>query len=100
MKLSRRDFLKLSAQAGLATPFLLGTTGCALLAQDRFDRETGLSLCCVTGEVTPDGAVVWVRAEPESAVAVEYATDAALSAPAATGAIKVAADADYAACIT
>jgi alkaline phosphatase D len=100
MKLSRRDFLKLSAQAGLATPFLFGPTGCALLTQDRFDRETGLSLCCVAGEVTPDGAVVWVRAEPESAVAVEYAIDAALSAPAATRATKVAADADYTASIT
>lgn len=95
MKLSRRDFLKLSAQAGLATPFLFGPTGCALLAPDRFDADTGLSLCCVAGEVTPDGAIVWLRAEPDSLVTVEYATDPALSAPAATRPVKVLADSDY-----
>jgi alkaline phosphatase D len=100
MKLTRRDFLKLSAQAGLATPFLLLPAACTLLTHDGFDSETGLSLSCVTGEVTPDGAVVWARAEPQSAVALEYATDPALSAPAATPAMRVAADADFTACIT
>jgi alkaline phosphatase D len=100
MKLSRRDFLKLSAQAGLATPFLLGPTGCALLTPDRFDSETGISLCCVAGEVTSDGAMVWTRAMPDSVVAIEYATDGALIAPLATRATKVAADADYTASIT
>jgi alkaline phosphatase D len=96
MKLTRRDFLKLAAQAGLAAPFILGPTGCALLAQDRFDAETGLSFNCVIGDVTADGAIVWLRSEPGSFVTVEYAKDPALTAAAvATPAIKVADEADF-----
>src|ERR1044071_6063354 len=84
MQLSRRDFLRLAAQAGIAAPLILNGSGCAVLGHDRFDDETGLSLGYVTGDVTADGAVVWLRAAPGSAVRVEYAKDATLVGAAST----------------
>jgi alkaline phosphatase D len=94
MDLSRRAFLKLAAQTGLATPFLLGPSGCAVSIADRFDSNTGLSFNPVVGDMTADGAIVWVRAEPESSVAIEYGKDAALSASTVTPPVPVAAESD------
>src|SRR5215470_9445648 len=96
MVFSRRSFLKLAAQAGLVTPFLLGPWGCAVPVSvlDRFDSDTGLSLNPVVGDATSDGAIVWVRAEPASLVSIEYAKDPALPAPNATPPVPVAAEAD------
>jgi len=95
MQLSRRDFLRLAAQAGIAAPLILNGSGCAVLGHDRFDDETGLSLGYVTGDVTADGAVVWLRAAPGSAVRVEYAKDATLVGAASTSPVSVVSEADY-----
>jgi alkaline phosphatase D len=94
MDLSRRAFLKIAAQTGLATPFLLGPSGCALSITDRFDSNTGLSLNPVVGDTTADGAIVWARAEPESSVAIEYGKDPALSVSMLTPPVPVAAASD------
>lgn len=95
MGLSRRSFLKLAARAGFATPFIFGSSACTVLTRDRFDSETGLSFNCVAGDAAADGAVVWLRAEPDSSVAVQYDKDPALSAPNVTPSVKVAAESDY-----
>src|ERR1041384_1150613 len=95
MQRSRRDFLRLAAQAGIAAPLILNGSGCAVLGHDRFDDETGLSLGYVTGDVTADGAVVWLRAAPGSAVRVEYANDTTHVGAASTSPVSVVSEADY-----
>ncbi len=95
MEFSRRAFLKLAGKAGLAAPFLLGAPACSFYTAKNFDAATGLSLGYVSGDVTPDGAVVWLRAEPDSMVSLEYGKDPALRSPAATVPVKVAPDSDY-----
>src|SRR5581483_11132983 len=100
MRFSRREFLKLAAQAGIAAPFVLQASGCAVLRHDTFDDETALSLGYVTGDTTSHGAVVWLRAQPGSAVWIEYAKDPALAASASTPPASVSAESDYTAHIT
>ncbi|HKA33189.1 MAG TPA: alkaline phosphatase D family protein, partial [Candidatus Binatia bacterium] len=100
MQLSRRDFLRLAAQAGIAAPLILNGSGCAVLGHDRFDDETGLSLGYVAGDVTADGAVVWLRAEPGSSATIEYAKDPALAGAASTAPVPIVAESDYTAQIT
>ena len=94
MQLSRRDFLKLAGKAGLVAPLVFGPAGCALTAPD-FEADTGLSLGTVSGDVTPDGAVVWLRAAPGSRVAVEYGKEPGLAAPAVTAPVAVSGESDY-----
>lgn len=60
-----------------------------------FDSDTGLWFRCVAGDVTPDGAVIWLRAEAGSSVAVEYGKDPTLARAVRTGAIRVAAPSDH-----
>lgn len=95
MQLSRRAFLRLAGQAGLAAPFLFGASSCALGTAGGFDADTGLSLGYVTGDVTPDGAVVWLRAEPDSLVSLQYGKDPALASAASTPRIKIESASDY-----
>jgi len=95
MQLSRRAFLRLAGKTGAALPFLCGPSGCALPTAGIFDGNTGLSLGTVAGDVTPDGAVVWLRAEPGSSVSLQYGKDPALAASASTPAIQVASENDY-----
>ncbi|HEY3304122.1 MAG TPA: alkaline phosphatase D family protein [Candidatus Binatia bacterium] len=95
MQLSRRAFLRLAGKAGLAAPFAFGASACALGTAGRFDADTGLSLGYVTGDVTPDGAVVWLRAQPESSVSIQYGKDATLVSSASAGPIRVAGDSDF-----
>src|SRR3954467_15856132 len=95
MQLSRRDFLKLAAQAGIAAPLILNTSGCAVLTRDSFDDETGLSLGDVVGDVTADSAVVWLRAAPGSAATVAYAKVRALAGALATAPETDSAESDY-----
>ena len=61
------------------------------------DPITGLSLGCVAGDVTADGAVVWARAKPGSRIALHYGSDPALSEFAVVGPLAVAAEADHSA---
>ncbi len=59
-------------------PALVGPFACAPTVT-RTDKVTGLSLCYVVGDVTPNGAMVWLRAEPDSQVFLHYAKEASLS---------------------
>ena len=91
--MKRREFLKWLGIAGLG-----GSFGCSSgLLQPR--RDTGLSLCYVCGEVTDNGALVWLRAQPGSRAALHYGKDPALVEFSSTGLVSVDPDADSTAII-
>ena len=78
MGTTRREFLRILGSASIAMPALIGQSACAPILT-RTDPVTGLSLCYVSGDVTPDGAIVWLRAEPESRVFLHYTTEPSFS---------------------
>ena len=84
--------------AGIAMPVLMGQSGCAPVLT-RTDTDTGLSLCYVVGDVTPDGAMVWLRAEPNSQVFLHYSMEPSLSEFASIGPFPVDKNADSTALI-
>lgn len=93
-KLTRREFLNLAGTtaAGVAfAPWLSPSTGAAAESL----QGTGLSLPCAAGEVTESGAVIWLRAERESSVAVEYGKDPSLQNALKAASIQVVGDNDY-----
>src|SRR5512143_2920766 len=93
MDLNRREFLRLTARAAAALPLLLTPSGCAPVAVPT-NPDTGLSLGYVSGDVTSDGALIWLRAEPGSKVAIHYGKDPALADAIALEPIAVKADSD------
>jgi len=93
---TRREFLRLLGNAGWALPSLSVPLGCAPLLRAP-DPNTGLSLGYVAGDVTEDAAVVWVRAEPGSRVALHYGLEPGLSDFAVIGPRPVDPDADHSA---
>ena len=95
MQLSRRAFLELAAKAGFAFPFLIISSGCAFATAGRFDADTGLSLGYVAGDATSDGAVVWLRAQPDSSVSLQYGKDPALLSSASAAPVRVSSESDY-----
>jgi len=96
--MTRREFLKLLGGAGFAMPALIGQSACSP-PLTRTDASTGLSLCYVAGDVTPDGAMVWLRAEPESKVFLQYGKDPGLGDLSSIGPFSVEKDADNTALI-
>jgi alkaline phosphatase D len=93
MNLSRREFLRLAAYAGAALPLLLSELGCGPLVING-DPDTGLSLGYVSGDVTADGAIVWLRADPGSKLSLHYGKDPQLADYIALDPVTVAADSD------
>ena len=91
--MTRREFLRLLGSAGIAMPALIGHSGCAPVLT-RTDTSTGLSLCYVAGDVTPDGAMVWLRAEADSQVFLHYSKEASLGDFASIGPFPVDREAD------
>jgi alkaline phosphatase D len=65
----------------------------------RSDDRTGLSLCYVVGDVTSNGALVWLRAEPNSQVSLHYSQDPRLAQFFSVGPYPVEKEADYTAVI-
>jgi alkaline phosphatase D len=98
-RLSRRDFFKIAAGAGLSLPFLFAQTGCAPAFIDMPDPGTGLSLGYTAGEVTPNSAMIWLRALPDATVAVHYGKDPSLSQFATTSSFNVREESDFTASI-
>ena len=97
--MTRREFLRLLGSAGIAMPALIGHSGCSP-ELTRTDTGTGLSLCYVSGDVTPDGAMIWLRAEADSQVFLHYGKDPSLADFAAIGPFPVDRDADCTALIS
>jgi alkaline phosphatase D len=96
--MTRREFLRLLGSAGAAMPALIGQSGCST-ALTRTDSRTGLSLCYVAGDVTPDGAMIWLRAEPNSKVFLQYGKDPGLGDLSSIGPFSVEKEADNTALI-
>ena len=76
--LTRREFLRITGGTAITLPYLFGSSSCALRNVGIADTATGISLCCMSGDVTSHGATVWLRAAPGSHVAVHYGTDPTL----------------------
>lgn len=93
-KLTRREFLKRAGTitAGMSlVPWFSPSKGAAAESL----QGTGFSLPCIAGDVTADGGVIWLRAERESIVAVEYGKDPALQNAVRSAPLKVLGDNDY-----
>jgi alkaline phosphatase D len=80
--------------AGLAVPALLTQSSCAP-ALIGSDRDTGLSLCYVAGDVTSDGAIIWLRAEPGSEVVLHYSNERSFNRFSSAGPFRVNKEADH-----
>jgi alkaline phosphatase D len=93
MNLSRREFLAMVGRLGTTVPFLFGQSACRTVVT-AIDQETRLWLDYVAGDVTADGAVVWLRAEAATRVGLQYGQDPALSQFVSTDSIPVEADRD------
>jgi len=93
--LTRREFLRITGGAAITLPYLVGNSACGLQNVGIADSVTGISLCCMSGDVTSHGAIVWLRAAPRSHVAVHYSTDPTLSEFRTTPESTVDSGADY-----
>mgnify|MGYP003575418539 FL=1 len=93
--MKRREFLKLLGLAGLGG---VGQFGCAA-THTRRHSDSGLTHCYVCGEVTDNGALVWLRAEPGSRAALHYGKDPGFAEFSSTGLISVDPEADSTAII-
>jgi len=100
MQVTRREFLRLLGNAGIAMPALLGQSACTLPVVDTPDPGTGLSLGYTAGDVTANGAMIWLRTAPDSAVSIQYGKDETLQQFAETKSFKVRDDADSTALIS
>ena len=80
--------------AGFVMPVLLNQASCAptLIGSD---RDTGLSLCYVAGDVTSDGVIIWLRADPGSEVVLHYSNDRTFSRFSSAGPFRVDKEADH-----
>jgi alkaline phosphatase D len=96
--MTRREFLKFLSGAGFSLPALIGQSACSSILS-RADARTGLSLCYVVGDVTPDGAMVWLRAEPGSKMFLQYGKDPSLGELSSIGPFSVEKNADNTALI-
>jgi alkaline phosphatase D len=92
--MTRREFLRFLGSTGVVMPALVGPSACAPTLT-RTDPVTGLSLCYVSGDVTPEGAIVWLRAEPNSQVCLYYSKDPTFSTFSSIGPFPVKRDADH-----
>jgi alkaline phosphatase D len=94
--LSRREFLKAAGGAVATFPLWFAPAGCGLSNVGRSEAGTGLSLGYTAGEVTPNEAIIWLRATPEAVVSVQYGKDPALNSYDATSPLRVSSDSDFA----
>jgi len=99
VKLGRREFLSIAGRTGLFLPFLLGQSGCAPVVINS-DADTGLFPGSLSGDVTSNSAVIWLRAEPESLVSLQYGKDPSLNRFSALDPVVVESSSDNTARIT
>jgi alkaline phosphatase D len=93
MDLTRREFLRLATRATAALPLLFTPSACGPIVITT-DPDTGLSLGYVSGDVTSDRAIVWLRAEPGSKVALYYGKDPSLADAIVLDPVAVEAESD------
>ena len=93
MKLTRREFIFTAGRLGAVLPFLFSPSACAPVFPV-VNQDTGLSLGYVSGDITPDGAVIWLRSVPGSMVNVQYSKDPSLTQFVATEPLVIGQDSD------
>lgn len=93
-ELSRRELLKLAGATAAGAAFAPWLSSFASTAAESL-QGTGLSLPCAAGDVTDNGAVIWLRAERESSVVVEYGKDSSFQGAQKSAPISVTTDGDY-----
>ncbi|MBI2088744.1 MAG: alkaline phosphatase D family protein [Deltaproteobacteria bacterium] len=95
--------MKVTAASLAGLPWLARTPGSSLAAvpeiPELFDAA-GLPFGMAAGDVTPHGAIVWLRADGESEVSVHYGTEPSLRAFRATNPLRVSETADFTAKIS
>ena len=97
--MKRREFLKTLGGAGLAMPGWLTGSGCGTLVGPS-DPSTGLSLGYISGDVTHQSALVWLRADPGSRVSLQFAEEPGFRQANSTPSIAVDPSADHSAIIS
>jgi alkaline phosphatase D len=95
--MKRREFIRALGGAGLAIPGWLA--GCRTVAVQS-DPTTGLSLGYITGDVTHQSALVWLRADAGSQVSLQFAAEPSLNQANTTAPIAVDSSADDSAIIS
>jgi alkaline phosphatase D len=92
--INRRKFLQY-AGAG-ATSLLMDTwRECSAGEATASLQGTGLSLPCCVGDVSADGAMVWLRTERTDSVAVEYAKNSSFQGAVRTAPLVTRSDNDF-----
>jgi alkaline phosphatase D len=97
--MKRREFLKALGGAGLAVPGWLGGTGCNVAVLPS-DSTTGLSLGYLSGDVTDQSALIWLRADPGSRVSLQFSPEPGFTRTDSTPELSVDAGADNSAIFT
>ncbi len=92
---NRRKFIRNTLGASLGAPFALSFYGCASPLYDRLDASTGLSLGCVVGEVTADGAMVWLRGVAGSQVRMQHWKDKVTAGMVSSAPVGVKSESDF-----
>ncbi|MGH7774312.1 MAG: alkaline phosphatase D family protein [Candidatus Binatia bacterium] len=93
--LSRREFIRVAgtSAAGLALLGPLSTTAPAAVAEGL--KDTGLRFGGASGDVTPSGTIVWLRAEGKGGVSVQYGKEPALKEFATTPPVLATKESDF-----
>lgn len=91
--MNRREFLKSVGSAGIAIPALLAGSACGPVVV-RSDPGSGLSLGYICADVTANGALIWLRAEPDSQVSLQFSVDPGFAEFSSTKAFTVDPSAD------
>lgn len=93
-KLTRREFLMRAATVTAAMSLAPRPSPSGGAVAEPL-QGTGLSLPCIAGDVTADGGVIWLRADSESTVAVEFGRDPTLQNALKSAPLKVSSENDY-----
>ena len=92
--MKRREFLKTLGGAGLSISSLLAGSACAPVAFQS-DPGSGLPLGYISGDVTAESALVWLRADPGSRVSLQFGVEPGFNEFTSTPIVAVEPSADY-----
>jgi len=94
-RLTRREFLCVAGGAAAGVGLWPWLPKAAAAEAALGSGDSGLPFGCAAGDVTPEGAIVWLRADAEGGVAVQYGKDPGLSSFVATMPLRVRKETDF-----